>query len=316
MTATGSDRGWVMDAEKFAIEEDVALGGDDTFEALSEQDITKLYRDSRSEFRALVTRAKAISRGTGGIRSTGNQMFYASALFTRIAVTATSIQELVPPDSQRHTHWDFSAVASLVRNLAECYFVFYFLCIEEIDEDERQARFLMMHLHDNFTRHRMLVELGLREGEDEAFAVNYADLEERIHQTAYFAKLPEKRQKVILKGDRTPFIQDDILSKIGMDREAFRGLYRLLSDHTHTGPMSFYRMGQVERGGGVEASGEKVYITIALGLAVNVLTLACDGILTVFPKSEKRGSKVTERGLAKHLEGLKRAQMNGEVVEP
>jgi hypothetical protein len=287
---------------------DASVEGEAAFDALSEQDVTKLYRATRSEFRALVTRANAISRGTGGIRSTGNQMFYASALFTRISVTATSVQELVPPDSQRHTHWDFSAVASLVRNLAECYFVFYFLCIEEIDEDERQARFLMMHLHDNFTRHRMLVELDLRDGEDEAFAINYAN--------AYFAKLPEKRQKVILKGDRTPFIHDDILSKIGIDREAFRGLYRLLSDHTHTGPMSFYRMGQVERGGGVEARGEKVYITIALGLAVNVLTMACDGILTVFPNSEKRGSKITERGLAKHLEELRQAQLNGEIIDP
>jgi len=80
--------------------------------------------------------------------------------------------------------------------------------------------------------------------------------------------------------------------------------------------MSFHRMGQVERGGSVEALGEKVYITIALGLAMNVLTLACDGILGIFPNAESRGSKVTERGLAQHLKQLKTAQLNGEVVEP
>lgn len=66
------------------------------------------------------------------------------------------------------------------------------------------------------------------------------------------AAFDEKQRCVVLKGERTPFIQDDVLAEMGVDAAEFRLLYRLLSQHMHSGPLAFYRMVEHDRGTGVE----------------------------------------------------------------
>ena len=45
-------------------------------EGLSNPELTKRYLDSRTHYRKLVRRADRVSRGSAGIPSTGNQMFW------------------------------------------------------------------------------------------------------------------------------------------------------------------------------------------------------------------------------------------------
>src|ERR1700741_4744997 len=86
--------------------------------ALSPSELTTVYLKWRRDYRDLVKRAERVSRGSGGIWVEGNRLAYASILFTRIAVMAKSILCLLP-DCKPREHWDFSAIASLTRNLAE-----------------------------------------------------------------------------------------------------------------------------------------------------------------------------------------------------
>jgi hypothetical protein len=293
---------------------DDVVAGDGT--PVSDQQIDTAFKRNRADFRQIVRRARLISRGSAGISSSGNRMFWSSVLFTRLCVTATSIQVLVPRSEPR-AHWDFSAVASLVRNLAECFFVLFFLCFDDVSEDEREARFLMMHIHDNASRRRMLTDFGLWNVSDQSIHDGHADeLESKLRKTAYFHSLPEKQQRQILKGDRTPFIQDDLLVKIDFDQGSFRGLYRLFSSHTHTGPISFYRMAETGGGSGVPNRKDQFYTTVAVGLATRLMERACADMLAIFPNAEVRGSKTSERDFGKHLHQLRDAQLRGEVIEP
>lgn len=275
---------------------------------------TAFYREQRAMFRQAIARMKTISKGTAGLMSTGDRMFWASVLFTRLMVAAQSIAVITPPLEPK-AHWDFSAVASLSRNFIECYFVFHFLCLGEISDDERHARFLMMHIHDNFSRNRMLSELGQSSGQ-EIYEHHKQDLEKRISETRYFNELSDKQKKVVLRGDRTPFIQDDILEQISADKEQFRGFYRLLSSHTHTGPISIYRMADHGRGAGVENHSDKIYIAMTLEVARTYAALACEGIASIFPNAERRGATVSDAGISKHIAKLQAAQMRGETIEP
>ena len=123
-------------------------------EALDNPQLTKLYLAVRREFRDLIKYAVRVSRGSGGIPSTGNRMFWGSILFTRILVTAKSVNRLLP-DPKPGEHWDFSATASLTRNLFEACLVYHWLCGENIVDDVRAGRFILFHLHDLGSRRRL-----------------------------------------------------------------------------------------------------------------------------------------------------------------
>ncbi|WP_442961724.1 DUF5677 domain-containing protein [Pseudoalteromonas sp. B62] len=58
-------------------------------------------------------------------------------------------------------HWDYSSVASLIRDLIECYLTFYYLCSDKCSSEEWNARWQLMNLHDHLSRVKMFNALGM-----------------------------------------------------------------------------------------------------------------------------------------------------------
>jgi hypothetical protein len=175
------------------------IDGTDEFEKLTNVEVTKAYLTARRNFRSLADRANRISRGSGSIPSTGNRMFWASVLFTRTVVTANSILRLLP-DTKPGEHWDFSAVASISRNLGEASLVYHWLCGNDMLEDVREGRFILLYLHDRASRRRLFPSQF--PAEDPVFE----DLVKRFDENSYLKTFDERQRKVALKGEKTPFI--------------------------------------------------------------------------------------------------------------
>ena len=254
---------------------------------LSESQAKAKYRDARRDYAAVVLRAKRVSHGSAGIRSETAQHFWASVLFTRLVVTAVSIQVLTP-DLQPDAHWDFSAVASITRNLAECYLFFYFLCADDVPQVEKDARIILLNLYDNASRRKLFGELGNTDDSAETAATKAAvhdDLLRKFRANTYLLGLPEKRQKELIRGEKTPFVQDEVIERTTMDKRNFRFLYRLFSNHTHTGPVAFYRMAEHGRGRGIQNIQDTSYMAVALGFAPA-------DVLALFPNAEARGAAI------------------------
>ena len=233
-----------------------------------------------------------MSRGADGILSETTQHYWASVLFTRMVVTATSIQ-LLTPDLRPDAHWDFSAVASITRNLAECYLFFFFLCADDVPQVERDARVILLNLHDNASRRKLFGELNEPDCTDEDLVANtdvQNDLINKFKTNAYLSNLPPKQQREMIRGERTPFVQDDMIERAKMDKRDFRFLYRLFSNHTHTGPIAFYRMAEHGRGQGFRNTTDTVYMTIALTSAGDLIRRATADVLVFFPQAELRGA--------------------------
>lgn len=263
-------------------------------ETLDNPGITRLYLIVRGEFRGLLKRAIRISRGSGGIPSTGNRMYWGCVLFTRIVVTAKSLNELLP-DPKPGQHWDFSAVASLTRNLFEACLVYHWLCGEGLDDTAREARFILFHLHDHGSRQRLFPD-------DPAPPEILDDLIQRFDANPVLAEYDEKRRRVAIRGERTPFVQDEVLAEIGVDLDDFRVLYRLFSQHTHNGPLAFYRMVEHDRGTGVETRHEKRYMMMAIGFASQFLARAANTHLEIVPDAETRPPHLTDRQIRMKVE--------------
>ena len=253
-----------------------------------------MYRETRKALLDTERKAETISRGAGGIKSETAQHFWASVLFTRLVVTFKSIS-LLTPELKPSAHFDFSAVASLTRNLAECYLFFYFLCVDDIPQTEKDARIIMLNLHDDGSRSRMLGELeDTKPVEDFEIKRQIVrdDLKAKFEANDYLSKLPEKRQREILKGEKTPFVQDEVIERTKLDKNKFRFVYRFFSNHTHTGPVSFYRMTEHDRGYGFPNRLDEGYMTLAMSFASEVVGFAMDDMLTLFPHAEERGRKM------------------------
>jgi hypothetical protein len=263
--------------------------------SVSNAEVTKLYVALKRGYRELVERAVRVSRGSGGILSTGNRMFWASVLFTRLSVMSKSVLALLP-DPKPREHWDFSSVASLVRNLHEAYLVYFWLCEDEVLDEVRAARFILLYLHDYGSRKRLYPDMF---AEDDWV---YHDLVRQFDENLFLRTYTESQRRVALRGEKTPFVQDDVLQRMRIDLANFRHMYRFFSQHTHTGPMSFYRMVDHDRGTGVETRHEKRYMIFAISFAVDLLNRAIEGHLLIFPDAETRTPHLTERQIEKNVE--------------
>lgn len=260
----------------------------------TDSEIRAAFVAATVKFDRAIKSADRRSIGVSGIQAPTNQHYWASVLFTRLIVTAISIRKLVP-DWKARSHWDFSAVASLTRNLAECYLFYFFLCIDEVPQVEKDARIILLNLHDDGTRTKLMAEINNAEKDAETVAARAAvraDLESKFYANAHLAALPERRQRELLRGEKTPFVQDDVIDRTSLDRPHFRMLYRLFSAHTHTGPISFYRMAEHGRGHGVVNSHDARYICMAVDFATGILDRASNDLIALFPDADERGNRI------------------------
>ena len=264
---------------------------------LDAAELTTHYRDFKRQYIELLKRAVRVSRGSGGIYVEGNQLAYASVLFTRICARAKSFKVLLP-DCKPGEHWDFSSLATLARNLLEAYFWYFWLCEDEVDADERQARFILLYCHDYGTRGRLWPDADRDRHHDEVME----DLTKRFDENRFLLTYDDRRRKEALKGHKTPFTQDEVLDRIGVPKEEFRVLYRFFSQHTHSGPVSFFRSRDLDMGSGVETEQEKRYAIMAIATAIGALSSAIEGHLKLFPDAETRSPHLTSQQIQRNVE--------------
>ena len=212
------------------------------------------YRNAIREFDALLVEATRVSRSAAD-RSVPDPVWWACLLHTRLCVTGVSLLSLVPGSrfaGRAIDHYDFSAVASLTRNVWECYFVFFYLGVDTTEDDEWLTRLNVLQLHDCTSRLKMFTKLTPDDMDLPAFRAQAEELRGRIAARAYFGTLPQRRRQHVLKGENALLLsQDELLRRMNEDVGLFRGMYRFLSFHVHSLPVAFYRMAEREQGRGV-----------------------------------------------------------------
>lgn len=243
-------------------------------ETLSPAKIDKDYREVLTKFSKTLLHSMWAS-GKANNLNAGDRHYWGSVLFTRIVLISTSILTLCPESELCSTkNWDFGSVASLVRNLHECSLMFFYLAIETISSDEWRARLNVMQLHDNSERHRMFSDLSSTgsDSDDHIYQLHQTDLKNRLLANSFFLSLDKGVQKKLLKAESAKILTfKEISERMGDGKKFIWGWYRFFSSHTHTTPLSFYRLSEQGRTG-VENDIDKAYKTLALDFANQVLT--------------------------------------------
>lgn len=226
----------------------------------------EFYNESAQSLQVLLRNAVSLSRRCAQRYVTDPKLFTASVLFTRICNSTASVLWNCPGHSDHQVssqHYDSSSVGSLARNLIECCIVFQYLCVDNIPLEEWKLRREVFNIHDCNERLKMFQDLDENDLELPGFRQQLFELQARL-QLNSFRSLSQRRQTGLLKGDK-PFVKSkgDIVSEMGFDASHFKAMYRFLSVHVHSSPMSFYRMSKAEgRGTGVENEVDVAYMGI------------------------------------------------------
>lgn len=254
---------------------------------LTEDD--RAYRDALREFECAVQTAIELSGELSGRPSVTSQIFWGSVLFARLCNFSISLSKLLPGSAyssgKADEIWDNSSVSSLARDIFECSLLFQYLCIDPGPPEEAAARETLMHLHDCTMRLRVFY-VEDRTAERTFYEGEQARLRTLLEANAYFATLSEKRRRRFLLGRDLMFLsQDEILDLLGEDRVLFRRQYEMLSAHTHSLPMAFYKALEDGRGRGVENTAEKLYIAQSLATLARFFARACEDYREMFAEA-------------------------------
>jgi hypothetical protein len=254
--------------------------------AVENSDTDKRYHEEVSAFDSAITEATSLSLAVAG-RKAPEPSWRACLLYTRLCVNGVSLLALVPGSrfaGRTIDHYDFSAVASMARNIWECYFIFFYLGVDLKESDEWFTRLNVLQLHDCLSRWKMFHEFDGSDSQLADFLKQADELRERIGGRAHFLGFSEKRRRHVLKADNALLLsQDELLKKMNEDIGTFRGMYRFLSFHVHSLPVAFYRMADREQGRGTESSWEKANISLALEFARHPITRATKEMRDLFP---------------------------------
>lgn len=247
-------------------------------------------RSFNSAFKSFVRTRKLackISKLGAGRMSEEDRVFWASVLFTRMCVIALSLERLNThniPEKFIPDNWDYASTFSLTRNLMECFHTFFYLCFDDISDEERSMRKQVFNLHDIFSREDMFSFIG--QDSSNNFEVKQEMIEQirnKLTMNSHFQSFPENLKKECLKGKKALLLsREQIEEKSGRDKQLFKFLYKWFSSNTHTYPLGFYRMIDFDRGIGVKTEVEELYAASAIDVAENYLVAAIQRMFEIY----------------------------------
>lgn len=245
------------------------------------------YFERLNAFDNVIRECMHLSHAKAGMRAPSVRYFYASVLFVTLLTRAVSLISLLPysPWAQKLIeHWDYATAMGVVRTMLEIRIAFFYLCVEQCTEDERNCRWNAFNLHDCLSRKKMFHAMGDTKGGDK-FDTDADELRNHLNASAYFKSLPKGTQKQVHNG-KTAYLAplEKIVERTGLDVSQFRWLYVFFSNHVHGYPMSFYRMGRgfADRGRGVYSRVEENYTKLCISLALKMLVSSRDEFRHLF----------------------------------
>jgi len=216
--------------------------------------------------------------------SSSDKSYWSSLLFTKLVVSTGTVLHCCPRDFKKG-HFDFASVAGIVRSNAELWMLFVWLIVGIRKEEDWRFRILAFSLMENRARYRLNEETGNGVPDLHVFMHSNHGLQDELNRNAYFLSLSEKKKVQVLKGDKPPYIQDDVLDAIASNTLKARSYYRYLSFFVHTGPVSISRMVQYGRGDGGDNNYDRAAMSLAMIVAGEVLA-ACTHVMMMLHPNE------------------------------
>jgi hypothetical protein len=247
---------------------------------------SKEYLNEVTAFESSLNECLTLSQRCAGIRSPTGAHFYASVLFTTLCTRSFSFGMLLPGTSlakKKIDHWDYASLAVVARSILEVRISFFYLCVEDSSSEEWECRWNIFNLHDCVARIHLFTELDPSSPDLKGFEAQAEELRNRLATNAFFAALPPSQKRHFLRGRDAYLVPLEVIAAAaGVEINEFRWIYKFLSSHVHGLPLSFYRMGEVDRGRGVHSEVEEGYSLLCVSFVLGLLNAARDEMHKLF----------------------------------
>jgi hypothetical protein len=245
------------------------------------------FRDECIKFRGIVQHATIVGNAIGQ-RDVGEIRGYASWLFVRACVMAKTIENSFDaiPTGFGETKWlDHASIAILCRALIECISVMLYIGDIEVSEDEWDCRKRLFILHELVNRTSFLTSINYAFDEDlRDRQLEYA--REKLSENVFFKSLPERRRKRLLDGDDMYIVgRHEAMLTFGWGEKLTRGVYKYLSNQSHSLPMAFARTAANNLYAN-DSAGARATAGFGIEFARKALGRGCIHMLCLFPDTE------------------------------
>lgn len=203
-----------------------------------ESEVVK-YSQIIDEFTTLMNMVTTLSNDTHGRVTASWREEYGSYVFTKLVFHAIALRKIVPDLSPENEIiiWDIASIAVLARALIETYYVFYYIAVDDISEEEAKLRYNVWEYHSVTSRLDKLKRIKSRAPEIEQFKAQQQTYRHKLMNDSQFTALTEKKRKNILDGNEAILLSNQELSKrAGIDPNHYKAQHKSLSSYVHTFP--------------------------------------------------------------------------------
>ena len=161
------------------------------------------------DFELLTEIAYDLSQKFDGVETQDIRKKKSTYFLAKVVPGCISLLKIIPKSSfslNKDAHLDFSSISTLSRNLIEAANLHWYYCIDHIDEEEINFRFLLYDYHDTTTLYRITENLKFSPEDIEYLGNQRSELRERLEKNSYFISLDKTEKKQIIKGRKSTLL--------------------------------------------------------------------------------------------------------------
>jgi hypothetical protein len=200
-----------------------------------------------SDFELLVEIGCDLSQQFDNVYTSNRRMGLSTHVLAKLIENCFSLLKILPGSillKKKESYVDFSSVASLARNLIEASNVHWYLSIDKLPVEEENLRLLIYDYHDTIELISIFRQLKFYKTDLEYLETQLKDYKDHLGRNDFFKIIDNQKRNLISKGKLGMLLSHyEIAEKRGADLDKFKGMYKLLSNHTHTSASSIKMLG-------------------------------------------------------------------------
>jgi hypothetical protein len=206
------------------------------------------YSNSVQDLEKLVNTCILLSNNTHERKVATWREEYGSYIFAKLCVHSIGILKLVPESSlfnlpNNFKVWDIASLSVLVRTVIETYNVFYYLIIDEVDDNELEFRFLLWRLHSECERKRMLNSIGSTNPKIKEIENDIEEYKSKLLINDFYKSKNSNERSSYRRGETgIALTNSQISERAGISINFYKSTYRYLSSYVHTFPFSIQQI--------------------------------------------------------------------------
>jgi len=251
--------------------------------------MNRIYEQNLVCIEQLCKTTEILSKNTSGKTVDKWKIAEGTIIFYKIYLTSIALLKLLPHSCYYSPLpypelWDLSSVATLTRSLTETYHTFFYIAIEQINDDESNFRRLLWEYHDICQRFRILNKNPVKSPRIPKIEKSKREHKERLINNTFFKTLSKNLRKKIKDGQKEIYLENiEISKRAGINPDYFSMPFIYCSNHVHTSGFSTSHLSS-------NCNADPNCLNIYYGLMTCIIFYLCVSIrdfLILFPKQQK-----------------------------